>query len=243
MSPQPGDTGDSRPCPSVPTPGTIKAQWLPATPVVRFLLRAREGWQHPAGWQGPSPTSPGKLGGVSDICGVFFPSLSPFIQEVTACASWYVQQRHHITEVVNWAGPQPFNWLEKSVMIVKPVSAPSPEPAASRENTFQLISLYRAWGDTWPGTDCRTWWPAGNTRRLHEIQGTGAEPCSPEQRWSVPRQEAGQQPGRVDGSTAHLRAAQIHQKYIGLWRRWCHHQHSDAVPKHSLCTDTEREEE
>ena len=128
-------------------------------------------------------------------------------------------------------------------MIVKPVSAPSPEPAASGENTFQLISLYRAWGDTWPGTDCRTWWPAGNTRRLHEIQGTGAEPCSPEQRWSVPRQEAGQQPGRVDGSTAHLRAAQIHQKYIGLWRRWCHHQHSDAVPKHSPCTDTEREEE
>ena len=128
-------------------------------------------------------------------------------------------------------------------MIVKPVSAPSPEPAASGENTFQLIGLYRAWGDTWPGTDCRTRWPAGNTRRLHEIQGNGAEPCSPEQRWSVPRQEAGQQPGRVDGSTAHLRAAQIHQKYIGLWRRWCHHQHSDAVPKHSPCTDTEREEE
>lgn len=36
----PWDTGYSRPCPTLPTPGAIEARWLPATPVVGFLLRA-----------------------------------------------------------------------------------------------------------------------------------------------------------------------------------------------------------
>lgn len=41
MSPQPGDTGDSRPRPTLPTPGATEAQWLPDAPGgTGVLLRA-----------------------------------------------------------------------------------------------------------------------------------------------------------------------------------------------------------
>lgn len=40
MSLQPGDAGDSRPRPALPTPAAMEARWLLGTPVAGFLLRA-----------------------------------------------------------------------------------------------------------------------------------------------------------------------------------------------------------